>query len=321
LHSVASLAGHSERIWNIAWSPNGKLLASCGGDKSVRIWGQDGNEKWFCKGILEETHQRTIRRVDWSPCGKYLACSSFDATISIWERKENDFECIATLEGHENEVKSIVWHSNGTLLASCSRDKSVWIWESTSDGDFECISLLQSHTQDVKMIAWHPIKELLISCSYDDKIKIWEEDSDDWVCSSTLSAHTSTVWEVSFDKEGNRFASCSDDLNLIVWGFDSERGKWDLLCSIQGYHRRCIYSVDWAKTNNLISTGSGDDCIRIFQVHLSSGTTTFEQLLCQEKAHSSDVNCVRWHPLKENILASCGDDNLIKIWEVSSQNM
>lgn len=128
LEELFSLEGHQERAWCVAWSPSGKLLASCGGDKAVRIWGQEG-DNWVCKSVLDDGHQRTVRRVAWSPCGNYLASSSFDATTSIWSRKDGEFENIATLEGHENEVKCVAWAPNGSLLATCSRDKSVWIWE------------------------------------------------------------------------------------------------------------------------------------------------------------------------------------------------
>ncbi|XP_013920212.1 PREDICTED: lissencephaly-1 homolog [Thamnophis sirtalis] len=114
--------------WFLAWNPKGTLLASCGGDRSIRIWGKEG-DGWVCKSILGEGHQRTIRKVAWSPCGNYLASASFDATTCIWKKNQADFECAATLEGHENEVKSVAWAPSGSLLATCSRDKSVWVWE------------------------------------------------------------------------------------------------------------------------------------------------------------------------------------------------
>lgn len=130
LDPVCTLDGHTDRAWCVAWNKAGTLLASCGGDKAVRIWGSEG-DKWICKTILSDGHQRTVRSVAWSPCGNYLASASFDATTCIWSRKEGEFDCIATLEGHENEIKSVAWASSGSLVATCSRDKSVWVWEGT----------------------------------------------------------------------------------------------------------------------------------------------------------------------------------------------
>ena len=96
-----------------------------------------------------------------------LASASFDGQTLIWDLSKNDDQdCLASLEGHENEVKSIAWSASGSLLATCGRDKSVWIWELVDNSDFECVSVLQEHTQDVKCVAWHPYDDVLASASY-----------------------------------------------------------------------------------------------------------------------------------------------------------
>jgi len=296
LKEESVLQGHNERVWEIAWSPTGNLLASCSGDKTIRIWApehcidpnstenfdllennsqncnSDGRKKkhpsnWTCKAVLEGAHQRTVRSIAWSPDGKFLASASFDATTSIWNvsSKSNGIECdcIATLEGHENEVKSVAWDSSGSLLATCSRDKTVWIWEMESDNDFECISVLHGHTQDVKTVLWHPNKEILFSCGYDDTIKSWQEEDDDWYCSATFTGHTSTVWDIAFDSYAERMVSCSDDRTLIIWDIRPGKDSIRRLCTLDGHHSRTVFSVDWSQTGNIV-TGAGDDSIRIF---------------------------------------------------------
>ena len=64
----------------------GDSIASCSGDKTVRVWQRHGTtDTWVCAAILEETHHRSIRCSSWSPDGRYLATASFDATTAIWE--------------------------------------------------------------------------------------------------------------------------------------------------------------------------------------------------------------------------------------------
>lgn len=349
LEEVQVLEGHDDRVWSVAWSPSGSLLASCSGDKSVRIWARerdgDSTSQWVCKAILEETHTRTIRSCEWSPCGNLLATASFDNTVGIWQLSHGDFECLASLEGHESEVKSVAWNASGNLLGTCSRDKSVWVWEAPIGGgsDFECLAVLNGHTQDVKMLTWHPSEDSnwLVSASYDNTIKVWGDDGDmdDWSCLQTLDSdnggHSSTVWAISFDASGKRMVSSSDDLTLKIWdtslppsSTSASSPGWRHLTTVSGFHSRTIFSTHWSKINGLIATGAADDCLRIFEVDdhelaLKGGrgvgdsqAAAVKMVAKKEKAHSTDINCVQWHPKDGGILATAGDDEVIRMWRV-----
>lgn len=69
-----AIKGHQDWVWQVAWSPDGSLLASCSGDKSVKLWGQPrGSQEWECVLELQDGPSRTIRGVCWSPCGESLA--------------------------------------------------------------------------------------------------------------------------------------------------------------------------------------------------------------------------------------------------------
>lgn len=333
LELLHTLTAHKGIVWNVSWHPLGKIFASCGEDKIIKLWSKEG-ENWKVKTVLVDGHQRTIREVAWSPCGNFLASASFDGTTAIWDKKSGQFECNATLEGHENEVKSVAWSPSGQLLATCGRDKSVWVWEVAGDDEYVCEAVLNAHNQDVKKIAWQPSSDVLASASYDNTIKMYKEDQldSDWTCIGTLKSHESTVWSLTFDKTGKRLASCSDDKTVKIWHEydpDNQEGvivsdqdsTWKCVCTLSGYHTRCIYDITWCHVTGLIATACGDDIVRVFKECEESdpNAPSFELVCTKLNAHSQDVNCVQWNPLGNKELISCSDDGEIKIWKLSDE--
>jgi WD40 repeat protein len=129
--------GHTDAVWSVAWSPDGRSLASGSEDRTVKVWDVE-------RGELLHTlsgHTDVVFSVAWSPNGRRLASSSGDWTVKVWDVEQG--KLLRTLSGHTNRVWSVAWSPNGRSLASSS--SIVTIWADDSDEMKVSLALLPGH--------------------------------------------------------------------------------------------------------------------------------------------------------------------------------
>jgi WD40 repeat protein len=109
-------------VASVAFSPDGKYLASGNADKTVKVYHTDG----FKEITTLTGHSDSVWSVAFSPDGKYLASGSADKTVKVYHT--DGFKEITTLTGHSDSVRSVSFSINGKYLAGGSADKTVKIW-------------------------------------------------------------------------------------------------------------------------------------------------------------------------------------------------
>ena len=193
-------------VYSIAFSPNGRWLASGLDDKTIRIW--DVESGLPVRDLSAD--RRSVIYVAFSPDGHSLASGGDDKTINIWDLTNG--KVVHTLSGHTKNIYAVVFSPSGRWIASASADKTVRLWDTASGRE---VHRLSGHGSSVTSVAFSPDSQWLVSGSWDKTIKIWDVEKGQVV--ETLAGNTNPIYSVAFDSSGHWLASGSQDGTIRLW--------------------------------------------------------------------------------------------------------
>ena len=290
------LAGHKGFVKSVAFSPDGKILASGSVDGTIKLWNvKTGTEIRTFTG-----HKGGVYSVAFISYGTILASGSADMTIKFWN-VETGTE-IHTPTGHTDAVLSVEFSPDNTILASGSADVAIKFWNVETGTEIHTPTPT-GHKRIVFSVAFSPDGTILASGSVDGEIKFWNVETGTEI--RALTGHKHVVYSVEFSPDGTILASGSADGTIKLW--DVKTGAE--IYTFTG-HKNFVYSLAFNPDGTILVSGSADRTIKFWNV--ATGTEIHTPT---PTGHKGMVFSVAFSP-DGTILASGSADGIIRLWHL-----
>lgn len=242
---LRTLGGHTAPIGRIAWSPDGRTLASPSQDQTIRLWDAETGE---CLRTING-HKETVFALAFDPKGGTLASASGDGTVKLWNPTTG--RLLRTLKGHSQPVLSAAFGPKGGIIASADVG-AVRLWNSVSG---RIVRELKIHRP--WSATYDPTGRMLASGDDDGGVSLWDVVSGQLI--HTLKSAASVVYSVAFDPLGGTLAAGNMGGDLVLWDANSGR----LTRALEG-HTGVLSCVAYAPVDRLLATKSDDSTVRLW---------------------------------------------------------
>jgi len=292
------LTAKKHNVWCVAYSDDGRYIASGGDDGSIVIYTTDTYAEISRFGGLKDVPVS----VCFSHDGKKIAAAGKDMKVTVWDFASKTL--LFESKGHKGFIIKIEFSPNDKIIASASYDNTVKLWDANT-GTLK--STLEGHIKEVNSLSFSPNGEQIVSGSADKTIKIWNVSSASLFLN--IPAHTNWVRGVAYSPDGSIIASGGDDRQIHLW--DAVSGK--LINTFLG-HKNWISALGFSPDGNYLLSGDQDNILILTDIR--SGKMVF-----QSTKQSNKIMAIAFNPTGKNFAFAALLDPNLQVWDASKLNI
>lgn len=293
-------SGHTQWINAVAFSPDGKKIASGSGDSTVRLWDVEFRSQI---GSPLTGHTGTVYRVKFSSTG-LLASVGGDGAVRLWNSDVGTK--VGVLTGHVGDTYGLAFSPDGKTIASSGSDRTVRLWDVATHKQIG--APMTGHTDEVYSVVFSPDGTTLATGSADDSIRFWDVATRKQI-GAPLKATPGDIDSVAFSPDGALLAAGGSDKVVRLWDVRTKALR-SSASALRG-HTDNIYNVAFSPDGRTLATASVDDTTRLWDV--ASGKQIGKPL-----AGVGDVDAVVFSP-DGRTLADGGDEKVVRLWDLDAR--
>ena len=303
---VVTYKGHAGAVIGIAWSLDGKQIASASDDGTVQLWSAaTGKRAWAY--TYAAGGPKYLFAVAWSPDGRFIAAGGQGGAVVILNAATGHF--VTAYYSYSAAIEGIAWSPDSKRLAfGLQGDNSVRVWDIASKKQ---IIDYTGHTDSVNRVAWSPDGTEIAAASYDGTVQVVNAASGQRLLTYNVGT---PLWSIAWSPDGKQIVTGTGAAGMdypvssgnAVKVFDATTNR--TLLTYTG-HGGNVYAASWSPNGQYIASGGDDKTVRIWNA--ATGQT-----LLIGKGFTDIVWDTAWSPDGKE-LAACSQDGTVQVWHIS----